>query len=1001
MLKLQNNIFRALSALTAVLIAASALPLHASEERIDAIVSVCEGFSPEECADEALGRFPGSSLNFVYDTLMNGFSIELSESQYLMLGSLGFVEGAAASGYYSLCETSRSEYAASVNSAVGIEAARAAGLDGSGVVVAVIDSGFDVDHTAFSGSAGSPKLSRDYIGSLLSNRSIHATRNGITVDDIYKNERIPFAFDYADSDADVSGALDHGTHVAGIIGAEYTPAGESEGMAPRCQLVLMKVFDENGSASDFALIAALEDAVRLGADVINLSLGRYSGSAERQLIPGMNGLLRRAEDAGCVIVCAAGNESTSSARSALAGSELKLGLPFSDYTDYGTVSYPASADYSLAVGSVDGEAVWGAYFLHGGEPVYYADTNKASKVLNSTFSSRFDGQTLRYAVVPGIGSEEDYAGLDVSGKLVLVSRGEITFVEKADVAASHGAVGVIIYNNVEDEIVNPELTGATIPAVSISKADGERLAASSIKRVSFDRDYIVIGRTEGVGEISAFSSWGCTPSLTLKPDICGVGGGVYSTTIDGYGGLSGTSMAAPQIAGACALLCQRLGGAMLISKRASSIKAALMNTADPVRQSDGVEYSPRAQGAGLADLGKALSQELSLTYTFNGKPKAELGDLLGERFWLGVTVKNLTDQPLEARLTATLTSDGYTVVEISDAEKYFSTLKAVPDRCSAILADGSGNLNRYSESCEPLVLTLDPGERREVELTFEIDRGYAESLSEVFTNGYFSEGFVCCKTDRAEYSLPYMGYTGDWSAAPILDADPDEGAVFRGTSVLTKVEGVYVRAGVNIFSEEQTKAIIAFSPDGNGAADTLCLRAELLRNASAGWLSVKDAGGEEVFRNDLGTYRSKSAGVSDPMLLFLAWDGSDGHNHRYKLPDGDYTLEFSFRLDFSDAVQTLSVPVRLDTKKPGIDSAVYDSDTGLLSITASDDCALQYVKLTNGGSDSFRQIETTSEPSLTAVFDLSGYDGDIFYIEAVDQAYNPVVEMFRLSELCS
>lgn len=109
--------------------------------------------------------------------------------------------------------------------------------------------------------------------------------------------------------------------------------------------------------------------------------------------------------------------------------------------------------------------------------------------------------------------------------------------------------------------------------------------------------------------------------MKLKPEISGVGGSIYSTVdpaISGsyYGNMSGTSMASPQIAGAMAVLIQyldenypELSGAE--QRRVAA--ALLMSTANPLFATDTLEYSPRAQGSGLADLVKATTTKAYLT----------------------------------------------------------------------------------------------------------------------------------------------------------------------------------------------------------------------------------------------------------------------------------------------------------------------------------------------------------------------------------------------------
>lgn len=961
------------------------IPISAKDERVDVIVEVENGVDPTLCADIVSERFDSSELHYVYDTLMHGFSIQLDMSQYYMLNSFDFVLSTAISGTYeTLSESEVEDYIKAPNSAVEIDKARECGLDGEKIVVAVLDSGFDVSHTAFSNTPNSVKITYDYIDSLMSDMKLSAVMGNVTASDVYVSDRIPFAYDYSGYDSDVSSDSNHGTHVAGIIGASYQNGGV-EGIAPSCQLLFMKVFNDDGVTTDFSLIAALEDSVKLGADVINLSLGRYSGSANEQMIVGINNLFKRAEEYGCIVVCAAGNESYSASR----GVSENQTLPPAVYTDYGTISYPASADYTLSVASVDSNAVWGDYFILGNEKIYYTDTNKASGVLHSGFVSKFSG-SYQYVTVPGVGSDEDYSELNVKGKIVLVERGELTFVEKANIASSHGAVGMIVYNNVEDESIKLELTGAPVPAVGITKESGELLKSAKAKRIKFSKDYKVSGNQTSAWKLSDFSSYGTTPSLTLGVDICGVGGGVYSSITDGYGGLSGTSMASPQIAGVCALIMQNIGYGQLLSERVKTVKTIIMNTAEPVVQENGIEYSPRRQGAGLAKLGNALKSEVSITYNKNAK--AELYDLLKDEFSFDVTLTNLTDIEKKVELSATLTSDGYT--KLNDV--YYSTLTAEADKYSEIIVNDT-DINKYSENFEGYEIVLSPNEVRTVTLNFKLNPDYHTTLSEVFTNGYFVEGFVFCTTDTAEISMPYMGYVGDWSDSPILDYSPEYGiSVFGGTYLITSVSGIYLEAGVNYFGDDNVRGTIAFSPDGNSAGDVLWLSTELLRNAVSGKLTVTNDSGQTVYELSLSSYQTKSEGVSTLRTPILGWDGSDGHNSKYKLPDGKYTMTYTFTLDYYNEVQTYAYNVILDTKVPNIETIFYDENSNILKLTASDNVELQYIKLSESDKDEFKAVEVVYSDSCTAEFDLSEYSHDSIYIEVVDKAYNSVVLNYSL-----
>lgn len=132
-------------------------------------------------------------------------------------------------------------------------------------------------------------------------------------------------------------------------------------------------------------------------------------------------------------------------------------------------------------------------------------------------------------------------------------------------------------------------TDGNIPAVFISKADGEAMLTAADKRVSFSKSYLSQFQDAYSGKMSDFSSWGVTPDLKLKPEITAPGGDIYSTLPGGlYGSMSGTSMASPHMAGAAAVMAQyineELNGTNMTQQEISALSnQALMSTAVPVK----------------------------------------------------------------------------------------------------------------------------------------------------------------------------------------------------------------------------------------------------------------------------------------------------------------------------------------------------------------------------------------------------------------------------------
>ncbi|MDD6642794.1 MAG: leucine-rich repeat protein, partial [Firmicutes bacterium] len=107
---------------------------------------------------------------------------------------------------------------------------------------------------------------------------------------------------------------------------------------------------------------------------------------------------------------------------------------------------------------------------------------------DSALFSAMTGQTVEFAVVPGYGTAEDYAELDVSGKVAVVQRGTISFQEKLNNAAAAGAIAMLCFNNQTDGIMSMYIEDYIIPAASISKDAGEALTALQMGSIQINCD---------------------------------------------------------------------------------------------------------------------------------------------------------------------------------------------------------------------------------------------------------------------------------------------------------------------------------------------------------------------------------------------------------------------------------------------------------------------------------------------------------------------------------
>lgn len=199
----------------------------------------------------------------------------------------------------------------------------------------------------------------------------------------------------------------------------------------------------------------------------------------------------------------------------------------------------------------------------------------------------------------GIGRKQDIEAAE--GKMVLIKRGVIPFTEKVKNAEKAGASAVLIYNNEKGNFSGGLESKSGIPAASITKKDGEWLKEQiDSGGISLATSFKKIKDT-----IAMFSSRGpVTSTWEIKPDVVAPGVDIDSTVPDGYEALQGTSMAAPHVAGAAALIKQAHPDWNPVQ-----VKAALMNTAKQLTDEKGKTLSPHIQGAGRIQVDKAVAAE--------------------------------------------------------------------------------------------------------------------------------------------------------------------------------------------------------------------------------------------------------------------------------------------------------------------------------------------------------------------------------------------------------
>ena len=884
-----------------------------------------------------------------YDTLLAGFELLITASDFAAV--CGALEGDAdviVGEVYRTAETKLVENNVNVFD-TGIFNSSASGYDGSGMVVAVLDTGLDSNHTAFSvGNFTSDHLglTKDQVAAVLNQTTAYKQAGGLSVDDVYVNEKVPFGYDYADNDPDVySTHNNHGTHVSGVI------VGNDDvitGVAPNAQLVSMKIFsDVVDTARASWILSALEDCVILGVDVINMSLGTACGFSRESDEEKLSGVYDKIREAGISLIVAASNSFSSAY-----GSEANGNLALTSNPDTGTVGSPATYDGAMAVASISG--VETPYLLHDETIIYFIESSNGTSEENDfceTLLGDKDKVEIEFVLVPGVGRSADYTGLDIEGKIALVRRGSNTFEEKAIIAENQGAAGIIVYNNVSGDI-KMNVGDAKLACCSISQADGEMLAALGKGKLTISRE-----QTSGPF-MSDFSSWGPSPDLSIKPEITAHGGNILSSITGGsYDRISGTSMACPNLAGVVILLRQYVvENFPEIANNNVEVNAMvnrlMMSTADIILNKNGLPYAVRKQGAGLANLANSLATTANImTYDTEGKimgtAKLELGDDPEKTgvYEMSFSVDNFGSKDL------TYTIGSYVMTEGVSDNKTNSGKTTITEE--AVLLEGAVLEVTGTEggTLKDDKLTVKAGERADVTVKLTLSDSDKAYLDTSFENGMYVEGFITLtaeKGTKVNLNVPFLAYYGNWLVAPLFDLDyyatnadelddaiDVEDKTMADAYATRPIGGVYddyvSYLGSYYFIQDPDDMAIAANRDYIALSNQLgtihSLRfvwAGLLRNARQVDITITDDTTGEVIFEEESTYVRKSysdGGLSIyPANVEIEFDTID-----YNLKNNTtYTVRLTGHLDSGNGGQeenlnnTFEFPLTIDFEAPAV-----------------------------------------------------------------------------------
>ena len=848
---------------------------------------------------------------------------------------------------------------------------------GEGTVIAIIDTGVDMTHPAFSGAlSGTPALDADKVAALL-------PQLGDGKDGTYVSEKFPFAYDYADRDADASPSPDesgtHGTHVAGIAAGN---ADKIMGTAPDAQVIVAKVSrSQSGEYPDSALLAALDDMAVLRPDVVNLSLGQ-TGGMDSEADSVYASVYKNLRDAGVSVNAAAGNE-----YSAGYGNLSGKNEPYASDPDTSVLCEPASYPSVVAVASVENGTSYSAFSAAGRDVAYQS----ARGFEGESVASLGDLAPGDYEYVEaGFGSAEDAAALaakypeGLADKIVMVSRGTLDFQEKFDNIAPLKPAAILVYDNEPgDALLIMNLSTLDVPAAFISQASAQAMLAAADHHLTLVEGKVL--EPTSSYWMNDFSSWGVSPDLRLKPEIAAPGGNILSSVPGGdYEHSSGTSMATPQMSGIDAIVLQRvqsdpLFASMSAREQADVVQNLIMGTARPLtdpEQSTGAYYSPRKQGAGLVNAHAATTS--SVYPTVKGapepsRPKADLGD--GTDGWhFDVTLHNLGSAPVTYELSSQALS------EIVDSG--FFTEHSSDWRGHGVDITFSGAASSAGEGAS---VTVPAGGEASVGVDVTPGADFAAHAAENTPSGTFLDGFVrfASRTEgQPDLAVPYLGFYGSWGKAPIFDAlASDGGAHTRASAIINGKTGdllgynPLVKAADRVGAPNAQRYVISRA-EASGAPTVLEPRTGTLRSVHTLTSTYTNEAGEAVasvtnYRNWKSIYLTSTEentwveAYHDPTALDATADAFKD------LPDGQYTLTIAARNDGpSPTEQSISYTFRLDTAAPVISELVYSGkDEGfVVTFDVTDDSPLAAVDLHDpaDGLWFYRHVFTEDEGSVGA-----------------------------------
>ena len=722
-----------------------------------------------------------------YSNISNMLNIEISSLDYEKVKNISYVINVFENKTFSYEDSHESYFAPDTtnNSKPDKDYSRiemnipSSSNDGTNTLICIIDDSFKVDHEMFKDLDNNYKYTKSTLLTIKNSSGFHGKSAG------YLNNKIPFYYSYATNDTTMSYEKNtkyHGSHVAGIAGANNTFLGA----APNAQLALMRVTDNTSrhNFSEVAILNALEDAMALKCDVINMSFG--TSLIDNALSQDFKNIFNKLNDSGIQVNFAAGNDGKNNYESGV-GEYISVDTiepsEIGSYAAYSKVN-------SIGATNLKNDDSMLTSFSTASNKLFFAKDQilpetfkqaELSDVVVRTFQSLIDENEefleLEYALV-GYGTEEEYKNIDVNGKIAIVKRGgpseevitknteKYYFTSKIYNAYKNGAIGIIICNTKESDTS----LGNTI--ININPGEGHTLTKEEYIPTALSSTYtydLLMNESNKVIRIgrrmdAEYSSDGSQTDLSLTPDISAPGTNIYSGISNEnnenlYAFYDGTSMATPNTSGAMANIISNFNGTDLENYK-KTLMARMQSTTTLLRYPNGSYLSPRKVGAGLVNVEKAIESDVYFSYGDLNKAKIELKN--------NEDIKN-------GNIKFTINTHN----ESNEAKNYKATLyiqvpaTIIPDAKLEVLNEKEVKTDKdellISVSYD---VTIQSGDST-LDFSYALSEENKKYL-EKFTSGTQLEGYVVFESkkqnsDDIDLSIPFMGFYGDYNDADAVE----------------------------------------------------------------------------------------------------------------------------------------------------------------------------------------------------------------------------------------